>query len=284
MHTYYSYIPSSKYTLGTKINKMETFQHCKRISFILSSCFIHPHCFSSLSCCFVVWPYYRKPLICLGPAAESQIHNRREASIPAHDSAQPSTYCKLESSEGLFKVYSHLRGVLKWQTRLKVNNKPGENLMSEMASLRWWKDTRSSKVSAFTMMKLPSFSPTARALPSGEKQQQRPPGENQMSVYYLEPIHFHLVNDLVLNVCSNTDAPFLSLRTASMQWLGDRSHMRRVLSSLTVAQRGRWGWEARPHTSPSMWPWRHMWTINVPLVLAKRQRNPNYVFSCKKQK
>lgn len=42
-------------------------------------------------------------------------------------------------------------------------------------------------------------------------------------------------------ICLNGDSPFLSLRTASMQWLGERSHMRRVLSSLTVAQRGRWG-------------------------------------------
>lgn len=40
-----------------------------------------------------------------------------------------------------------------------------------------------------------------------------------------------------------------------MQWLGDRSQMRRVLSSLTVAHSGRWGWVAKPHTSPSIWPW-----------------------------
>lgn len=52
--------------------------------------------------------------------------------------------------------------------------------MSEMMSLRWWKDTRSSRVSALTMRKLPSFRPTARALPSGEKQQQRPPAEENM--------------------------------------------------------------------------------------------------------
>lgn len=57
-----------------------------------------------------------------------------------------------------------------------------------------------------------------------------------------------------LSIWGLSDSPFLSLRTASIQWLGDRSHMRRVLSSLTVAQRGRWGWVARPHTSPSMWP------------------------------
>lgn len=52
--------------------------------------------------------------------------------------------------------------------------------MSEMMSLRWWKDTRSSRVSALTMRKLPSFRPTARALPSGEKQQQRPPAEDNV--------------------------------------------------------------------------------------------------------
>lgn len=61
-------------------------------------------------------------------------------------------------------------------------HKPGENLISEMMSLRWWKDTRSSRVSAFTMRKLPSFRPTAKALPSGEKQQQRPPEEDSAFV------------------------------------------------------------------------------------------------------
>lgn len=52
--------------------------------------------------------------------------------------------------------------------------------MSEMMSLRWWKDTRSSRVSALTMRKLPSFRPTAKALPSGEKQQQRPPVDDKV--------------------------------------------------------------------------------------------------------
>lgn len=61
--------------------------------------------------------------------------------------------------------------------------------MSEMMSLRWWKDTRSSRVSALTMRKLPSFRPTARALPSGEKQQQRPPAEENA---------FTAVGDLLL--------------------------------------------------------------------------------------
>lgn len=28
------------------------------------------------------------------------------------------------------------------------------------------------------------------------------------------------------------------------------------MSSLTVAQMGKWGWVARPQTSPSMWPWK----------------------------
>lgn len=69
-------------------------------------------------------------------------------------------------------------------------HKPGENLISEMMSLRWWKDTRSSRVSAFTMRKLPSFRPTAKALPSGEKQQQRPPEEDSAFVESLGAMHF----------------------------------------------------------------------------------------------
>lgn len=52
---------------------------------------------------------------------------------------------------------------------------PGENRMSEIISFLWWKDTRSSRVSAFAIKKLPSFRPTAKALPSGEKQQHLPP-------------------------------------------------------------------------------------------------------------
>lgn len=39
-----------------------------------------------------------------------------------------------------------------------------------------------------------------------------------------------------------------------MQWLGERSHILKVLSSLTVAQIGKWGWVAKPQTSPSIWP------------------------------
>ena len=60
---------------------------------------------------------------------------------------------------------------------------PWEKRMSEMSSLRWWKDTMSSSVSAFTTRKLPSFRPTARALPSGEKEQQRPPEETSTLEY-----------------------------------------------------------------------------------------------------
>lgn len=135
----------------------------------------------------------------------------------------------------------------------RMNHRPGENLISEMMSLRWWKDTRSSRVSAFTIRKLPSFRPTARALPSGEKQQQRPPAEDNVLVEGLGSLHSLSEN---MPNCQSRDWPFLSLRTASMQWLGERSHMRRVLSSLTVAQRGRWGCVARPHTSPSIWPCR----------------------------
>lgn len=37
----------------------------------------------------------------------------------------------------------------------------------------------SSTVSALTTRKLPSFSPTASAFPSGEKAQQRPPAEHR---------------------------------------------------------------------------------------------------------
>lgn len=40
-----------------------------------------------------------------------------------------------------------------------------------------------------------------------------------------------------------------------MRWLADSSQILRVLSSLTVAQTGSRGWAAKPHTSPSMWPW-----------------------------
>lgn len=119
-------------------------------------------------------------------------------------------------------------------------------------SLWWWKDTRSSRVSAFTMRKLPSFRPTAKAFPSGEKQQHRPPVWRARCLFIKSK-----------GTCTfAADSPFLSLRTASMQWLGERSHMRRVLSSLTVAQSGRCGWVARPHTSPSMWPWGHKWAIS----------------------
>lgn len=58
--------------------------------------------------------------------------------------------------------------------------------MSEMSSLRWWKVTMSSSVSAFTTRKLPSFRPTAKALPSGEKAQHRPPdGENRCERAYV---------------------------------------------------------------------------------------------------
>ena len=42
-------------------------------------------------------------------------------------------------------------------------------------SFLWWKDTRSSRVSAFAIKKLPSLRPTAKVLPSGEKQQHLPP-------------------------------------------------------------------------------------------------------------
>lgn len=59
---------------------------------------------------------------------------------------------------------------------------PGENRISEMMSLLWWKDTRSSRVSAFAIKKLPSLRPTAKAFPSGEKQQHRPPEREGASV------------------------------------------------------------------------------------------------------
>jgi len=48
----------------------------------------------------------------------------------------------------------------------------------------------SSTVSAFTTRKLPSFNPTAKAFPSGEKAQHRPPtkenGKEYLKVYELE--------------------------------------------------------------------------------------------------
>lgn len=40
------------------------------------------------------------------------------------------------------------------------------------------------------MRKLPSFRPTAKALPSGEKQQQRPPEEDSALVESLGATHF----------------------------------------------------------------------------------------------
>lgn len=54
---------------------------------------------------------------------------------------------------------------------------PFENLISEIISFLWWKETMSSTVSAFTTRKLPSFKPTARAFPSGENAQHLPPRE-----------------------------------------------------------------------------------------------------------
>lgn len=59
---------------------------------------------------------------------------------------------------------------------------PGENWISEIISFLWWKDTRSSRVSAFAIKKLPSLRPTAKAFPSGEKQQHLPPAKGREHV------------------------------------------------------------------------------------------------------
>lgn len=59
---------------------------------------------------------------------------------------------------------------------------PGENRISEITSFLWWKETRSSRVSAFAIKKLPSLRPTAKALPSGEKQQHLPPKKQRKHV------------------------------------------------------------------------------------------------------
>ena len=58
-----------------------------------------------------------------------------------------------------------------------LSSLPFENLISEIISFLWWKETMSSTVSAFTTRKLPSFKPTAKAFPSGEKAQHLPPAE-----------------------------------------------------------------------------------------------------------
>ena len=77
------------------------------------------------------------------------------------------------------KIYTLIYLLIHCQTQ--VNNQrfneilPGENRISEIISFLWWKDTRSSRVSAFAIKKLPSLRPTAKALPSGEKQQHLPP-------------------------------------------------------------------------------------------------------------
>lgn len=60
---------------------------------------------------------------------------------------------------------------------------PRENFISEIISFLWWKETMSSTVSAFTTRKLPSFKPTAKAFPSGEKAQHRPPAEENGREY-----------------------------------------------------------------------------------------------------
>lgn len=66
------------------------------------------------------------------------------------------------------------------------NHLPGENRISEITSFLCWKETRSSRVSALTIKKLPSFRPTANAFPSGEKQQHLPPTRNtEMAFRYV---------------------------------------------------------------------------------------------------
>lgn len=66
------------------------------------------------------------------------------------------------------------------------NHLPGENRISEITSFLCWKETRSSRVSALTIKKLPSLRPTANAFPSGEKQQHLPPMRNtEMAFRYI---------------------------------------------------------------------------------------------------
>lgn len=55
----------------------------------------------------------------------------------------------------------------------------------------------SSTVSAFTTRKLPSFSPTASAFPSGEKAQQRPP-EEATGMSLSEKLGLRKLNELQL--------------------------------------------------------------------------------------
>lgn len=65
---------------------------------------------------------------------------------------------------------------------LSLPGSPFENLMSEIISFLWWKETMSSTVSAFTTKKLPSFKPTAKAFPSGEKAQHLPPTKGSKKI------------------------------------------------------------------------------------------------------
>ena len=99
---------------------------------------------------------------------------------------------------------------------------PGENLMSEISSFLWWNCTMSSNVSALTTTKLPSFRPTPRALPSGEKQIHRP--------------------------------GFFRTRAFNILCSPEMSQIRSVRSSLTVAQMSLFGWVVKPQSSPSRWP------------------------------
>lgn len=82
---------------------------------------------------------------------------------------------------------------------------PGENWISEIISFLWWKDTRSSRVSAFAIKKLPSLRPTAKAFPSGEKQQHLPP--EREGKHQGVSGHIHMFRVCALRTSNYTEKP-----------------------------------------------------------------------------
>lgn len=87
----------------------------------------------------------------------------------------------------LFSFKGYIAGFKTLDMKIFIlNHLPGENRISEITSFLCWKETRSSRVSALTIKKLPSFRPTANAFPSGEKQQHLPPTRNtKMAFRYI---------------------------------------------------------------------------------------------------
>jgi len=106
----------------------------------------------------------------------------------------------------------------------------GENLISEIYSLRCLTVSRTSRVSEFSTQTVPFKNPIAISLPSGEYSQARPAFSNNL--------------------------PLIRPR-----FPGSMSQMRSVWSSLKVQHSRRLGWVARPQSSPAPWP-----CITIPMV------------------